>query len=55
MAPGSGMSYICISEMGAAIGSRTAPKGRSVPEPPLCILLVLIVHIYFAPWGVDTV
>ena len=34
---------ICISEtmVGAAIGSRTAPKGGSVPEPPLCILLVL--------------
>ena len=44
MAPGSGMSYICISEMGAAIGSRTAPKGGSVPEPPLCILLVYIMR-----------
>ena len=25
--------------VGAATGSRTAPKGGSVPEPPLCILL----------------
>ena len=36
MAPGAG---ICTSEMGAAIGSRMAPKGGSVPEPPLPILL----------------
>ena len=26
--------------VGAATGSRTAPKGGSVPEPPLCILLL---------------
>ena len=32
-----------ISEtmVGAATGSRTAPKGGSVPEPLLCILLSL--------------
>ena len=41
MAPGAG---ICISEtmVGAATGSRTAPKGGSAPEPLLCILLGVI-------------
>ena len=37
---GSGAA-VCTSEtmVGAAIGSRTAPKGGSAPEPLLCILL----------------
>ena len=34
-------AVVCISEtmVGAATGSRTAPKGGSAPEPLLCILL----------------
>ena len=35
-------AVVCISEtmVGAATGSRTAPKGGSAPEPLLCILLI---------------